>query len=46
MNFELHKGDLMIVVGSVGSGKSSLLHALMNETNQTSGTQIVRGKIA
>ena len=36
----------MIVVGSVGSGKSSLLHALMNETNQTSGTQTVRGRIA
>ena len=46
MKFELRKGDLMIVVGSVGSGKSSLLHALMNETSQTSGTQIVRGRIA
>ena len=33
LSFELQAGDLMIVVGSVGSGKSSLLHGLMNETN-------------
>ncbi len=46
VNFELKSGDLMIVVGSVGSGKTSLLHALMNETNRTGGTQIVKGKIA
>ena len=37
MNFELRPGELMIVVGSVGAGKSSLLHALMNETNKTGG---------
>ena len=43
MNFELRSGDLMIVVGSVGSGKTSLLHALMNETNKTGGTHLVRG---
>ena len=46
MNFELKSGDLMIVVGSVGSGKTSLLHALMNETNKTGGTHQVRGKLA
>ena len=37
VNFELSPGDLMIIVGSVGSGKTSLLHALMNETNKTGG---------
>lgn len=37
LNFELKAGDLMIVVGSVGAGKTSLLHALMNETNKTGG---------
>ena len=36
----------MIVVGSVGSGKSSLLHGLMNETNHTGGSQNIRGRIA
>ena len=46
INFELKTGDLMIVVGSVGSGKTSLLHALMNETNKTGGSQIVKGRIA
>jgi len=38
MNFELTSGEFMIVVGSVGSGKTSLLHALMNETNKTGGS--------
>lgn len=37
LNFELKTGDLMIVVGSVGAGKTSLLHSLMNETNMTGG---------
>jgi len=38
MNFELSSGELLIVVGSVGAGKTSLLHALMNETNKTGGS--------
>ena len=46
LNFELKTGDLMIVVGSVGAGKTSLLHALMNETNKTGGSHCVQGKIA
>ena len=46
LNFELTPGDLLIVVGSVGSGKSSLLHSLMSETNNTSGESFVKGKIA
>ena len=46
LNFELKSGELMIVVGSVGSGKTSLLHALMNETNRTGGSHCVEGKIA
>ena len=37
LNFELRPGELMIVVGAVGAGKSSLLHALMNEINLTGG---------
>ena len=38
MNFELSSGELLIVVGSVGAGKTSLLHAIMNETNKTGGS--------
>ena len=37
MSFELSPGDLLIVIGAVGAGKTSLLHALMGKTNQTAG---------
>lgn len=46
LNFDLVKGELLIVVGSVGCGKSSLLHSLMSESNKTGGECSVRGKIA
>ena len=46
MNFELDPGELMVVVGAVGSGKTSLLHSLMNETNRTGGIHEVKGRIA
>ena len=46
MSFELTPGDLMIVVGKVGAGKTSLLHALMGETNKTQGEHLVRGSLA
>ena len=46
MSFELTPGELMIVVGAVGSGKTSLLHALMGETNKTAGEHQVRGSLA
>lgn len=46
MSFELKPGELMIVIGKVGSGKTSFLHALMGETNQTAGSHAVTGSFA
>ena len=42
----MNPGELMVVVGAVGSGKTSLLHSLLNETNLTGGSQEVHGRIA
>ena len=42
----MNPGELMVVVGAVGSGKTSLLHSLLNETNRTRGSQEVHGRIA
>jgi ABC-type multidrug transport system fused ATPase/permease subunit len=46
INLSLGPSDLLIVVGKIGSGKTSLLHALMDETIKVKGTSEVRGKIA
>ncbi|KAL6768590.1 hypothetical protein ACKKBF_B11340 [Auxenochlorella protothecoides x Auxenochlorella symbiontica] len=43
---EVNKGQLAIVVGPVGSGKSSLLAALLNEMVRLQGTSSVRGRVA
>lgn len=46
INFSAKKGELDCVVGRVGSGKSSLLQAMMGELWKTSGEVVVRGSIA
>jgi ABC-type branched-subunit amino acid transport system ATPase component len=38
INLEVARGKLVAVVGSVGSGKSSLLYSLLGEMNVRSGT--------
>ena len=40
MNIFLFAGHLTIVVGPIGSGKSSLLMAMLGELNQLSGSII------
>lgn len=40
------RGSLFIVVGSVGTGKSSLLAALLGEMPALSGAVVVRGTTA
>jgi len=39
-------GDIVVVVGRVGSGKSSLIHALLGEMRLHSGRPELRGRIA
>ncbi|KAF9181719.1 hypothetical protein BGZ50_005356 [Haplosporangium sp. Z 11] len=38
INLEIPRGQLVAIVGAVGSGKSSLLNALVGEMRKTSGT--------
>ncbi|GMF33368.1 unnamed protein product [Phytophthora fragariaefolia] len=42
----LQPGTLTIVVGPVGSGKSSLVNAILGEMQQVRGSRVVRGDIA
>ena len=44
INIKCMQGDLVMVVGLVGSGKSSFLCALLNEMPKTKGSISVRGK--
>jgi ABC-type multidrug transport system fused ATPase/permease subunit len=46
MNFSIKKGDLVAVVGSFGSGKSSLLSALLGEMLLQKGSVRVHGGVA
>ncbi|KXS18959.1 hypothetical protein M427DRAFT_95715 [Gonapodya prolifera JEL478] len=46
VDFVLPKGALMMVVGPVGSGKSSLLSALVGEMRRVEGLVEVRGSVA
>ena len=52
-SFELHvdrmdvdKGSLVSVVGSVGSGKSTLMLGMLNQLPMTSGTSLITGRVA
>ncbi|KAK0397405.1 hypothetical protein QR680_002116 [Steinernema hermaphroditum] len=46
INISIPSGSLVAVVGSVGSGKSSLLNAFLGEMNKLRGTVCVNGSIA
>ena len=46
LNLEIPRGRLVGIVGSVGSGKSSLLQALLGEMNTTSGSVRFGGRLA
>ena len=39
LDFELQTGQLVAVVGKVGSGKTSLLHAILGELERSSGVR-------
>ncbi|KAL0104455.1 hypothetical protein PUN28_017289 [Cardiocondyla obscurior] len=46
INFHVEQGQLVAVVGTVGSGKSSLLSALLGEMDKLSGKVNTKGSIA
>ncbi|EGZ18266.1 multidrug resistance protein ABC superfamily [Phytophthora sojae] len=46
ITFTLKTGTLTVVVGPVGSGKSSLVNAILGEMHQLRGTREVRGDVA
>ncbi|KAI8093508.1 multi drug resistance-associated protein MRP [Halteromyces radiatus] len=46
INIGVKKGDVMAVVGRVGSGKSSLMSAILGDTVKVNGQVIVRGSLA
>jgi len=45
-NLEIKHGELVAVIGSVGSGKSSFLQAILGDMTKRSGTAKIYGKIA
>jgi ATP-binding cassette subfamily C (CFTR/MRP) protein 1 len=45
-NFQIKKGELVAVIGAVGSGKSSFLAALLGEMNLQSGKVRCAGSVA
>ena len=46
INLNLRMGDMMMVCGKIGVGKTTLLLSLMNETPQAAGEKRVCGRIA
>lgn len=46
INLSARKGELTCIVGRVGSGKSSLLQAILGDLWKTHGEVVVRGRIA
>ncbi|XP_063966914.1 ATP-binding cassette sub-family C member 4-like isoform X1 [Lytechinus pictus] len=46
IDFSLQAGELVAIIGPVGSGKSSLLMAMMNELPTQTGDVIMSGRIA
>ncbi|KYM99989.1 Multidrug resistance-associated protein 1 [Cyphomyrmex costatus] len=46
INFHVEQGQLVAIVGTVGSGKSSLLSALLGEMDKISGKVNTKGSIA
>lgn len=46
IDFSLRSGDLMVVVGMVGCGKTTLLNSIMEETKLKSGELTIKGTVA
>ena len=46
INFKMKSGELMVVIGQVGCGKTSLLYAIMQELEVCKGNSKVEGAIS
>lgn len=46
INLRLEAGELYAIVGQVGSGKSSLLHAMLGEMRKVKGDVTMEGRVA
>ena len=46
IDFKARKGDLVGIAGPVGSGKSSLMSAILGEMRRLTGEVSVRGRLA
>lgn len=45
LNFDIHHGELLVITGQIGCGKSSLLHAINGTMKNTGGSVDVAGKL-
>ena len=45
-NLHINSGELILVMGAVGAGKSTFLHSLLNETENSNNLITIAGKIA
>jgi ABC-type multidrug transport system fused ATPase/permease subunit len=46
VSFSVAQGELVVVAGRVGSGKTSLLHGILGELHKLSGSAVIRGSVA
>lgn len=46
VSLEVSRGELLAVVGRVGSGKTSLLHGMLGELHRINGSATIRGSVA
>lgn len=46
MNFKIKKGEFVALIGEFGSGKSSILNAILGEMISDSSKVTVHGKVA